>query len=109
MHRRYPDMYARLTAHVTTPDDQTESVACWEHDGPLNKRNGYPKVTVRKPGGKQTTAYAHHLMFRLVHGYVPVGHEIDHTCHNHRCINPDHLQPLPVPENRRLMPWRGRS
>lgn len=102
---RYRDMYERLTAHVTLPEHQEESTACWEHDGPLSRPDyGYPKVTVRE-NGKQTTRYAHRLMYTAVHGDVPEGHEVDHNCHNHRCINPDHLQALPVPKNRGKMPW----
>lgn len=98
---QYRDMYDRLCAHVTVPADQCESTGCWEHDGPLSRPHvGYPRISVRLPGGKHAKKLAHILMFEQFYGPVPEGHEVDHQCHNHRCINPDHLQALPIYDNR---------
>lgn len=105
---KYVDLFHRLVAHTTLPLDQLESLACWEHDGQLSRPvYGYPKITVRR-NGKHRKLFAHALMYELVHGAVPEGHEIDHTCHNHRCINPEHLEALPVPQNRAKNQWRTR-
>lgn len=103
--RTYPTMYERLVAHVTLAEGQNEN-GCWEHDGQMSKPvGGYPRISVRLPGGKHAKRLAHVLMYREVHGEVPEGHEVYHLCHNHRCINPDHLHAMPMPDNRRRMPW----
>lgn len=34
---------------------------------------------------------AHRYSFQLSNGYFPP--EVDHQCHNRRCVNPDHLRP----------------
>lgn len=98
---KYRDIYHRLTAHVAVPEHQCESTGCWEHDGPLSRPEvGYPHISIRLPGGKHAKKLAHVLMFEHLNGPVPEGFEIDHVCHNHRCINPDHLQALPIYNNR---------
>ena len=104
MASQYEDIYHRLMCHAPAFDlnDPTE---CWEHDGTLNKPNGYPRVSVWE-NGKHVKRYAHRLMFDLVHGPVPEGHEVDHKCHNHRCIRPTHLEALPLSDNRAKNQWR---
>lgn len=98
MASQYESLAHRVLCHAPAfnlhdPDE------CWEHNGPLNKRNGYPKISVRI-NGKQTTVYAHRVVFEHVNGPVPEGHEVDHKCHNHRCVRPSHLEALLVPDNR---------
>ena len=92
----YESLYARLVAHTAEPEN---GQACWAHDGMLNKPNGYPRITLWRDG-KHAKDYPHRLMWMEFNGTIPEGHEIDHRCHNHRCINPDHLRLLPIPHNR---------
>ena len=40
----------------------------------------------------------------LAVGPIPDGREIDHLCRNHRCVNPDHLEPVTHLENMRRRP-----
>jgi hypothetical protein len=39
--------------------------------------------------------YAHILIYEQHRGPVPEGMELDHTCRNPPCVNPDHLDPVP--------------
>ena len=99
MKTKYESLYHRLMCHtpVWDPSDKNE---CWEHPGALNKKNGYPRISVRI-NGVHYKYYAHHIMWKFHHGPVPKNKEIDHKCHNHRCVNPDHLQLLSITKNRR--------
>lgn len=42
---------------------------------------------------------AHKAAWIMTHGEVPTGKELGHTCHNQRCIRPDHLKPITHAEN----------
>lgn len=94
---KYRDLYHRLVANTKEPESNT---GCWEHQGKLSRPGvGYPRINLWVKG-KAKGKLAHVLMFQHFNGPVPEGKEVDHTCHNHRCINPDHLQALPVYDNR---------
>lgn len=61
------------------------------------KSNGYGVAVYR---GKQTTV--HRAMYQLFHGIELAGDdEVDHTCNNRRCINPQHLERVSHAENMR--------
>jgi hypothetical protein len=100
MASKYPNLYHRLVAHTSIPDGQLESTGCWEHDAPLSRPvYGYPRIAVWREN-RHVKRLVHVLMFEIIHGPVPEGHEVDHICHNARCCNPDHLQALPARDNR---------
>jgi hypothetical protein len=44
---------------------------------------------------------AHRAAYRLFVGPIPDGYEVDHLCQNRGCVNPDHLEAVPLKENRR--------
>lgn len=50
-------------------------------------RAGYGKF---RSGGKSYRA--HRYAWERVHGPIPAGMYIDHTCYNHGCVNPAHLR-----------------
>lgn len=47
--------------------------------------------------GKTTTV--HKLYYEMVYGEVPEGFELDHTCKNRRCVNPEHMEVVTHTEN----------
>lgn len=65
---------------------------------------GRPAVTgygvIKDPRGRNL--YAHRVAWELAHGKpIPEGLTIDHLCRNQLCVNPDHLEPVPMGENTR--------
>jgi hypothetical protein len=63
--------------------------------------NGYPvKILTRRLKASRRSLYAHRVYWARVHGPIPIGHEIDHLCGNPSCVNPDHLEAVPVEVHR---------
>lgn len=65
--------------------EKTES--CWNWTA-AKTHNGYGVAYL--PNHKQQVA--HKIAYRMLVGEVPDGIELDHTCHNRSCVNPDHLR-----------------
>jgi hypothetical protein len=55
---------------------------CWEWTRKVCAK-GYPLL-----GG---VGRLHRVVYRLVHGPIPLGMVIRHKCDNPKCLNPDHL------------------
>jgi HNH endonuclease len=68
---------------------------CWLWKGYKNKR-GYGRV-LRKTWGETLVYRA--IWIRLV-GPIPPGMTLDHLCRVPSCVNPDHLEPVPMRVNR---------
>jgi len=45
--------------------------------------------------GEHGRVYAHRWAYEHFVGAIPDGLVIDHLCRNRRCVNPDHLEPVP--------------
>ena len=76
---------------LTQPDGQ-----CLLWQG-ATRNNGYGIIRYLN---LQTTV--HRVVYRLVYGDIADELEVDHTCNNRGCINPDHLQVVSHAENMRL-------
>lgn len=72
----------RLQSHVAFEPN----TGCWIFAGRWDK-DGYGMFHFN---GR--TIRAHQAAFAIFHGRLPRGREIDHTCNNRACCNPDHLQ-----------------
>src|SRR5438445_12239024 len=72
---------------------------CWWWMGTLDA-HGYGTL-----GGKferrRKTLKAHRIAYELFVGPIPNHLPLDHTCTNHRCVNPEHLEPVTQAENNR--------
>ena len=72
---------------------------CWVWQGAdsgTGRGGGYGRMSL---DGR--TVSVHRTMFQIVHGPVPGTRQIDHTCRNRRCCNPDHLELVTPKENAR--------
>lgn len=59
---------------------------CWNWTPPISKA-GYGHISIN--GSLQ---YAHRVSWEMCVGKIPKGIDIDHRCHNTRCVNPSHLR-----------------
>jgi hypothetical protein len=62
---------------------------CWEWTGATTDK-GYGRFWLN---GK--FVYPHRFIWEQLVGPIPDGYQLDHLCLNHRCANPDHLEPVP--------------
>jgi hypothetical protein len=65
---------------------------CWNWLGYVNPQ-GY---------GMIGDVRAHRASYELLVGRILTGFYIHHECRNQRCINPEHLQALPVAQHQQL-------
>lgn len=49
--------------------------------------------------GHYLSQMAHRWVYILLRGPIPNGLTLDHLCRNHRCVNPDHLEPVTKRDN----------
>jgi hypothetical protein len=82
-----PSLEERLWAKV----DKTET--CWLWTGSL-KSSGYGQINIDR-----IPRVAHRISYELTNGAIPEGLEIDHICHERRCVNPGHLRAVTRKQN----------
>ena len=73
----------RFESHLVREDEN----GCWIWDKP--RRDGYGQFF----GAAHRWSYEYHI------GPIPDGLHIDHLCRNRACVNPWHLEPVPLIEN----------
>lgn len=78
----------RFQAHIV-PDPIS---GCWQWTGAVS-RAGYGRFWLTGA----TDAYR--AAWQIFRGEIPAGLTLDHLCRNRRCVNPEHLEPVPGPVN----------
>jgi ribosomal protein S14 len=82
-----PPIERFLTRFEIDPDTE-----CWVWQRGKSKGHGRFRPHER-------TMQAHVWSYEYFVGPVPAGKELDHTCENRPCVNPDHLEPVTSREN----------
>lgn len=71
---------------------------CWLWTAHLNE-TGYGGFQTRDPGFE--TRFAHRLSWLLEHGSIDPELTIDHLCRVRHCVNPKHMEQVPIGINAR--------
>lgn len=67
---------------------------CWVWTASLVQGSGYGQFRVGDKVRK-----AHVVAYEMMVGPVPDALTLDHVCRNRACVNPSHLEPVPLVEN----------
>jgi HNH endonuclease len=67
---------------------------CWIWNGAVNA-DGYGRYKFFDAStGKRRDIAAHRFVYQSLRDVIPSDMELHHQCHNRRCVNPSHLEPL---------------
>ena len=93
------DMDKPVRKHGATDEERfwakvDKSGECWAWTGARLNEKGYG---VFRLAGRNVVA--HRVSYMWARGEIPARYEVDHTCFNRSCVNPDHLRILTHQEN----------
>lgn len=89
----------QLYKKLVDQSDVCCETGCWvwsKGDSGNGRGGGYGRIYFE---GQMVAV--HRAMYVLVHGYLHRWQQVDHTCCNRKCINPDHLEAVKHIENQR--------
>ena len=95
--KKYGDPHRKSQKAKTIPERFWEKVDaegdCWEWTGALSGGYGQFRTEAAVSRG------AHRWSWEHLVGPIPSSMQLDHLCRNRRCVNPDHLEPVPQRTN----------
>lgn len=83
---RRDSIFARIFERVVI----NPLTGCWEWQGSdsgTGRGGGYGRISI-----DGCTAAVHIVVFTHFFGYIPGKKQVDHTCNNRICCNPEHLE-----------------
>lgn len=81
-------MARALTIEGHLARKEVTASGCWELPHKAGPK-GYKHLSTAGRAGR-----AHKVIWEFFNGPVPAGKELDHTCNNRGCVNPEHLEPV---------------
>lgn len=110
----------RVEASIRFWSKVKKTESCWLWTGTLRKdgrASGYGMISINNK-----TVKAHRYAWELMRGPITSKLDIEHACHtldesciggptclHRRCVNPDHLTPMPHSENAKLVRKRVKT
>lgn len=93
------NMDAPIRNHRATDQERfwakvAKSDGCWTWKGARVNATGYGVFRLNA-----RNQVSHRVAFAWANGSIPDGYEVDHTCFNRSCVNPEHLRLLTHQEN----------
>lgn len=92
-----PDVATTLAIRLV-PYTQPGSGGCILSTYHVNAATGYSSMST-KVDGRLQFFYAHRVMYTHIVGPIPAGMTLDHLCEVRNCVNPNHLEPVPIEVN----------
>jgi hypothetical protein len=90
-------------ADILALSTQDPLTGCWNWNRRCSPYGRAPAALLGRP------APAHKAAFIIAGGFVPAGFHVDHVCGNPRCVNPDHLDAVPLIINVQRGMLKGRA
>ena len=87
-------LWRKIITHTASPCPTT---GCWvwqKGNSGSGRGGGYGRVYY---DGQMIAV--HRAVYLNVHGYLHKRQQVDHTCENRLCVNPDHLEAVSASEN----------
>lgn len=88
-----PGTHAPVSERIERHCIPEPNTGCWLWTGHLDKY-GYGKITVGR-----SSRLAHRIAYEAFIGPIPDGLTLDHRCRTPQCVNPAHMDPMPLKDN----------